>query len=134
MRTQKKEKDPYVKLKADINMNKLVARRCIMEGVIFALTPFFSVPKGTEDIHMVFNATISGLNNYLWYPKFMLPSTGTFLMTVDPKTHMIDLDVGEMFYNFFLSPVLENYCEVDLGSYMGHTKDHQGTPLWMRWV
>ena len=53
---------------------------------------------------------------------------------VGPKTHMVDLDVGEMFYNFRLSLLLENYCEVDLGFYMGYKKHQKGTPLWMRWV
>ena len=39
-----------------------------------------------------------------------------------------------MCYNFWLSSVLAKYCGVDLGSYLGHKKDRQGTPLWMRWV
>ena len=55
-------------------------------------------------------------------------------MMVGPDTHMVDLDVGEMFYNFLLSSVLAKYCGVDLVSYLGHKKDRQGTPLWMQWV
>ena len=43
---------------------------------------------------MVFEATVSGFNGSLWYPKFMLPSMGSLLMMVGPKTHMVDLDVG----------------------------------------
>ena len=38
------------------------------------------------------------------------------------------------FYNFLLCLVLENDCGVYLGSYLGHMKDQQGTPQWMRWV
>ena len=30
--------------------------------------------------------------------------------------------------------MLANYCGVDLGLYLGHKKDRQGTPIWMRWV
>ena len=41
-------------------------------------------------------------------------------MLVGPQTHMVDLDVGDMFYNFQLSLVLAKYCGVDLGSYLGH--------------
>ena len=50
------------------------------------------------------------------------------------KMHMVNLDVGEMFYNFWLSLVLVKYCKVDLGSYLGHNEDRQGKTLWMRWV
>ena len=56
---------------------------------------------------------------------FLLPLMGSFLMVVVPKTHIVDFDVGEMFYNFRFYPVLENYCIVDLGSYMGHIKYHK---------
>ena len=30
--------------------------------------------------------------------------------------------------------MLEKYCGVDLVSYLGHKKDHQGIPLYMIWV
>ena len=98
------------------------------------MTSFFSVPKGTYDIRMVFDTTFSGFNNYLLDPNFMLPSMGSLIMMVGLKTHMVDIDVGEMFYNIRLYLVLENYCVVDLGYYMGHTKDRQGKPLWVNWV
>ena len=39
-----------------------------------------------------------------------------------------------MFYKFQLSSVLDKYYGVYLGYYLGHKKDWQGTPLWMRWV
>ena len=84
-------------------MSKLVARGYITEGVILALTYLLSVPKVTDDIRMVFDATMSGINDSLWDSKCMLPSMGIFLMMVGSETHMFDLDVGEMFYNFKLS-------------------------------
>ena len=95
---------------------------------------FFSVTKGTDDIRMVFDVTMSGFNDYLWAPNFMLPSIGSFIMMVGMETHMVDIDVGEMFYNFQLSSVLAKYYGVDLGSYLGHKKDRQGRSLWMHWV
>ena len=114
-------------------MSKLVARGYITEVVIIALTYFFSLPLVTEDIYMIFDATVSGINS-LWDLKCMLPLMGSFIMMVGPKTQMVDLDVGEMFYNFRLSLVLENYYRVGLGSYLGHKKDQQVTCLWMRLV
>ena len=43
---------------------------------------------------VVLDATVSGLNDTLWYPKFMLPSMGSFIMMVGPQTHMVYLDIG----------------------------------------
>ena len=67
------------------------------------------MPKVTYDIRMVFDATLSELKNYLWDPNFMLPSLNSLLMMVGSETHMMDLDVGEMFYNFRFSLVLAKY-------------------------
>ena len=113
-------------------MRHLVYKGYILEGVILALTSFFSVPKGKYDICMVFDATMRGHNNSLWDPNFMLRSMSGFILMVGPETYMVDLNVGGMFYNFRLASVLANYCGVDLGSYLGHKKDRQGKPLRMR--
>ena len=109
-------------------------RGYITEGVILTLTSFFSMSKLTEEINMVLDTTVRRLNSYLWDKKIMLPSMGSLLIMVGPDTYMVNLDVGYMFYNFRLSPVLENYCGVDLGYYLGNKKEWQVTPLWMLWV
>ena len=83
---------------------------------------------------MVFDATVSGINNSMWNPNLTFPSMGILLMMVGPQTHMVYVDVGEMFHNFRLSLVLAKYCGVDLGAYLGHKKDRQEKPLWMLWV
>ena len=80
---------------------------------------------------MMFDGTVSRLNYYLCDPNSMFMSMGSFLMIVGPETHMVDLDVGEIFYNLQLSSVLSKYCGVDLGSYLGREKERQGTLLWM---
>ena len=106
-------------------MRKLVVRGYITEEVILKLTSFVSMPNVTYYICMLFDATVSVPNDYLWNPNFMLTSMGSFLMMVGPETHMVNLDVGGKFYNFRLSLVLAKYCGMDLGSYMGHTKYYQ---------
>ena len=58
MITHRQDKDPYVRIKASNKTSKLVSRGYSTEGVILALMYFFYVPKGTEDIFMVFNATV----------------------------------------------------------------------------
>ena len=78
---------------------------------------------------MLFDSTVSGLNDYLWDPNFMFPSTGSLLMMVGPETHMVNLNIGEIFYNFRLSLVLAKYHRVDLGYYLGQKRDLQGRPL-----
>ena len=73
MRPQRRDNDPSVIIKVANKMNKLVDRGYIIEGVILVLTYFFSVNKGTDDICMVFDVTVSGLNNSLWDTNCMLP-------------------------------------------------------------
>ena len=102
--------------------------------MILAPTSLFSVPGVTDDMCMVFDATVSGKKDSLCDPNLILPSMGIMLMTVDLEAHMVDLDVGEIFHNFRLSSVLAKYCGFDLLSYLGHKNENQGTPLWMRWV
>ena len=68
--------------------------------MILALASLFYVTKAIKYIHMVFDATVRNLNDFLWGLEFMLPPMGSLLIMVGPKTHMVDLDSGEMFYNF----------------------------------
>ena len=53
-------------------MIKLFTGGYIMEVVILALTSLFYVPKVTEVICMVFDATVKILNNSLWDTKCVL--------------------------------------------------------------
>ena len=134
MRTQRRDNDPSVSLKVANNRSKLVSRGYIMEGLILVLTSFFSAPKGTYDIRLVFYTTVSRPNNFLWDTNFMFLPMGSLLMMVGLYTYMVDLDVEEMFYNFRISSMFSKYCRVDLGSYLGHNNDRRGRPLWIRWV
>ena len=79
-----------------------------------SVTSFFDVPKGKNDIRMVYNATSSGLNESVWAPWFALPTVETHLRGVDPGTYMVDCDLGEMFLNFMLDPHIRPYAGVDL--------------------
>ena len=94
MRPQRRDNGPFVSLKVDKNMNKLVSRGYITKVVIIVLTSFFSLPLGIDDSRMMFDATVSVLNGSLWDPNFMLPSMGSFIMIVGPETHVVDLDIG----------------------------------------
>ena len=102
MRPQRREKYPSVSLRMAKKMRKLVAEGYITEGFILVLTYFFSMPKVTEDIRMVFYATVSRLNYSLWDTNLMFPSMGSLLILVGPEMNMVDLDVRGGGYNFKL--------------------------------
>jgi hypothetical protein len=73
-------------------------RRYIHPGFVKSLTSYFSVPKGEEDIRMVYDGIVSGLNDSIWVPRFILPTMNTHLRGVDEETEMADVDVGECFF------------------------------------
>ena len=82
-----------------------------------SLTDFFSVPKGDDDIRMVYNGTSSGLNDVLWVPSFPLPTVDSLLRAVHPDTWMADTNLGEMFLNFVLHETLRKLAGVDVTHY-----------------
>ncbi len=109
----------------------MVDKGYIAWGRVDSLTGYFSVPKGTSDIRLVYDATKSSLNTAIWVPSFALPTADTFTNLLEPETWMMDLDLGEMFLNFPLDIDLQPYCGIDLRPYLGGTR---GATLWMRWV
>ena len=101
-------------------MEKLEAvrrKQYIAPGTVTSLTSFFSVPKGKDDVRMVYDATASGLNESIWVPHFPLPTIESHLRCVDENSHMADNDIGEMFLNFMLHPSLRELCGVDLTAF-----------------
>lgn len=62
-----------------------------------SLTSFFSVPKGDNDIRMVYDGTKSGLNNCMWAPQFSLPTIEAHLMFVGRQTYIGGIDIGDIF-------------------------------------
>jgi hypothetical protein len=104
-------------------------RRYITPGFVKSLTSFFLVPKGQDDVHMVYDGTVSGLNDSIWVPRFLLPTIETHLRAVDEGTHMADVDVAECFLNFILHPELRELAGVDLSHYFGD----EGEVKWEVW-
>ena len=97
-------------------------------GSILNLSHYFPVPKGENDIRMVYDLTASGLNAALWAPRFWMP---TMLNVVDCAIHTSwfgDVDAGEMFLNFPLDIKMRKHFGVNI-SWM--SKD--GSKLWESW-
>jgi hypothetical protein len=110
-------------------LDKVRKRRYIRSAFVRSLTAFFAVPKGSDDIRMVYDGTISGLNDAIWVPRFILPTLESHLRAVDETTFMADVDVGDCFLNFMLHPTLQELARVDFTHYF--VKD--GQALWEAW-
>ena len=63
---------------------------------------------------MVYDATKCGLNTTLWTPNFFLPTTNSILRNADDETWFGDIDLGEMFLNYWLDEELCHYAGVDV--------------------
>jgi len=132
---QRGEPDPAVRDLITKKLSKIRAWGYVQPGYVRALTSFFSVPKGEDDIRLVYNGTKSGLNDCLWAPWFRLPTVDQLLRSVVPGTYMADIDVGEMFLNFTMHERMQPYAGVDFTLYFPEelTKGRKLT-LWERWV
>ena len=75
---------------------------------------YFAVPKGEDDIRLVYDATANGLNDCVWSPSFWLPTINTLVRGVDKDSFMTDRDIGDMFLNFQLHASAIPYTGVDL--------------------
>jgi hypothetical protein len=83
-------------------LRKARQRGYIAPGFVKSLTAFFAVPKGADNIRLVYDGSVSGLNLSIWVPRFFLPTLRTHLRGVEEGTYMADVDIGEMFLNFIL--------------------------------
>ena len=80
-------------------ISKVMRKGYISPGEVKSLIAFFAVPKGPDDIRIVYDATKCGLNEVLWSPKFWLPIIHTILRSATPNTYYGVIDLGEMFLN-----------------------------------
>ncbi|KAL7570893.1 hypothetical protein ACA910_018953 [Epithemia clementina (nom. ined.)] len=112
-RRQQLPSDPAVREKDKEKLNKVQKRRNItpLEN-IRSLTNFSTVPKGEQDIRMVYNGTKSGLNRALFAPWFLLATVDTMLRSVDVGTWSVDNNFVKMFLNFWLHPELRSYAGI----------------------
>ena len=111
---------PQRPLKAEVRslvadkISKVLERGYIRPGPVSNLTDFFPVPKGENDVRIVYNGSSSGLNKAIWAPNFMLPTAETALRSLSYSSFMVDLDLGEMFLNFPMDRPIRPFAGVDL--------------------
>ena len=98
-------------------IRKFLERRYInlkSQSEVKNVTHFFGVPKGENDIRIVFNGTDSGLTDAIWAPSFWLPNASSMLRAFSFGHKPVDMDLGEFFINLPLDPALRPYSAVDL--------------------
>ena len=106
--------DPSHCAKMVDKIGKVRERGYIQPGEVNSLTGFFAVPKGGEDIRIVYDATACGLNNALWAPNFALPTIDSVLHNASQDSWFSDIDLGEMFLNYFLDKEMREFAGIDV--------------------
>ena len=106
-------------------------------GKLKSAISYFAVPKGevdgvVQDWRVVFHAGANGLNDCVWAPSFWLPSIESLLRIVDETSFMEDRDVGEMFLNYELHPLVRKFAGVDVRP-LGFTEEEYPN-RWLWWT
>ena len=120
--------DKTTAARVEEKIDKVRSKDYIGPGWIVSITHFFDVPKGEDDIRIVYDLTRSGLNGVLWVPSFWMPSISHVLDCATHQSWFCDVDVGEMFLNFPLDLSIRPFCGVDLS-----WKLKKKGVLWERW-
>ena len=127
---------PEVKLKVGEKIEGMCKRYYLeSSGFVSNTLNYFAVPKGDDDIRVVFDGTSCGLNSTLFAPNFGLPSANSATWILTSNTWMADMDFGEMFHNFPMEEKMRRCSGVEFelqekGSGGGGVK---GTRL-LRWT
>jgi hypothetical protein len=112
---------------------KVIKRRyLLMTGIkVKSLIKYFAVPKGEDDIRLIYNAMASKLNECVWVPTFWFPTVDLLVRALDKDSWMTDRDVGDMFLNFQLHRSVVPFTGVDL-SLLYDGSEELG-PRWAVW-
>lgn len=95
-------------------LEKLLRRRYIVKGSVRNTVPRFPVPKGSDDIRVVWDLAKNGLNECMFTPSFFLPTMPTYLRRVAAGAHHGDFDIGEQFHNYVLHQAEQQFCGVEV--------------------
>jgi len=134
------EPDPHIRAKVKEKLGKVRRKGYLTAGHVKSLTSFFTVPKGDDDVRVVYNGTKSGLNDCLWAPWFRLPTIDQHLRAVMPGTYLSDLDIAEQFHNFIMHSDLQPYAGVDVTAFFPdeftteHVHKRSRKAVWLRWT
>ena len=103
--------------------NKYYRYRQRLPSLPLNLNCYFPVPKGADDIRVVFNETSCGLNNNVFASSFWLPMSNTMTRLLSFGYRVVDIDIGEKFLNFPLYRTLQSCSGVDLTPFRPYLTD-----------
>ena len=106
--------EPQVRREVAGKINGMLQRGYLELGQVKSQLHYFAVPKGDEDIRVVYDGTLSGLNSALWAPNFYLPTARTASELLSFDTWMADVDFGEFFHNFHMDARIKKFAGVDI--------------------
>ena len=122
-------KDPVNKERVKAKVEKVMRRGYLKStrpgDEVKSLMYMFDVPKGEDDIRMVYDGSKSGLNDALWAPWFPLPTAQSFFDVMLPGYWCSDNDMGDFFLNFPMHEELQKYCGVDVTGLFPLTDDER---------
>ena len=95
-------------------LNRIVQARYISDGYAHWDIRYFHVPKGEEDIRIVYDGSKNGINTLVWVPTFFVAISESLGRLLEPGTYQMDSDIGEMFLNFMLNKDVRCYCGVNV--------------------
>lgn len=118
-----------------LKLDKVRRLGYIAPGTVKSLTSYISVPKGNNNIRMVYDGTKSGLNGSMWAPWFALPTVERHLRFVGPVSFLGDMDIGDMFHNFMLHKDVCKVAVIDLTPFFPEELAKMGSlqMLWEHW-
>jgi hypothetical protein len=119
--TQKKP----IRVKTKEKISKVLKRRYLLpsDSLVKSNIKCFAVPKGDNDIRMVYDATANKLNEAVWVLTFWLPTIDSLVRAVCSTSWMTDQDVADMFLNYQLHEDVRPFTGVDLTSLYAGPED-----------
>jgi len=129
-RPQKAPRSEEDRKRVSAKVNSVRQKRYIAPGWVVSLIHFFYVPKGPDDIRIVYNGAGCRLNKVIWAPHFGLPTIRDVFRSLLPGYAQADIDIAECFLNFLLNDMLKEMSGVDVTTLEGE----EGRKVWERWV
>ena len=128
-------KEAWIVAKDREKLEKLLRRRYIVPGICYNTVPRFPIPKGSDDIRVVWDLAKNGLNKQMYTPSFFLATLGTYVRRIEAGVYGGDFDIGEQFHNYILHETEQVYCGVEIPQDLVESLRAEGVTVdrLMRW-
>jgi hypothetical protein len=97
--------------------------------------PRFPIPKGADDIRVVWDLSKNGVNETMYTPTFFLATLNTYLRRLEVGAYAGDFDIGEQFHNYILHESEQIFCGVEVPEILMEKLKQEGLQIekYMRW-